>query len=61
MNKFEFDVPDGECDFPCCLCKNKHADVRECKSCKGYNLPSMEEYDMISEIKDILEKGINKE
>jgi len=58
MNKFEFDMPNEEYFFPCCLCKNKRADV---KGCNGYNLPSMKEYDMISEIKEILEKGINKE
>ena len=61
MNKFEFEIPDGEFAFPCCLCKNKHAEVKECKACKGYNFPDMEEYDMINEIKEILEKDVNKE
>ena len=61
MNKFEFEVPNEEYFFPCCMCKNKRAEAKECKECKGYNLPQMKEYDMINEIKEILEKGINKE
>ena len=61
MNKFEFEIPNDEYFFPCCLCAHKRAEAEECKICKGFDLSRTEEHDMINGIKQILEKGINKE
>jgi hypothetical protein len=56
MKQFELLIPENGFCFPCCICKNMHEKPVECKSCNGYTMSNMQEYDFAIEAAKLINK-----
>jgi hypothetical protein len=61
VNKFELQLPEGEHNFPCNICKHDHDGIFDCMNCHLPKMNKKDIYDLYNKLTNLLESTINKE